>query len=311
MTKAQIKLEEGSKKFQTAGNDPDDLGIALLRFHSALEDHFRDVLESTSAIPSAQRARVQDTRQVQWKELIDLMQQHHHLNYRHRDWILSTNKFRQEFAHGGKFRGTRTEVERYGAFVRTQINGSGSSRPIVDRRQPRTSTHSTQADRSRTEQQFDRQQLDFSTHSIQAARLRAEKQFDRGNSAKRIKFGCLAFGPFLLLAVMFYVVSRPNVSVRNQLPASQTLKQDRATLAKYNSVIKFNPRNAVAYKKRADLKLTKLNDDLGALADYDRAIKLDRKYRQDAINNMKQAAKRSNKKTSKIISDKLADWQVR
>ena len=318
MTKAQEKLKLGFERLRTAENNPDSWGQALLAFHGALEDHFRDVLESTGALPSTQRARVQDTREVQWKELIDLMQRYHHLNARHKDWILSTNRFRQEFAHGGRFNGTRREVERYGEFVRTQMNGSGSSRPIVKQRQSDTSTHSTQASRwqslsereARTEN-INQQQLDFSTHSIQAARLRAEKQFDRGNFSKRIKFGCLAFGPFLLLVVMFYIVSRPNVSVRDRLPASQTLKQDRATLAKYNSAIKFNPRNAVAYKKRADLKFKKLDDDLGALADYDRAVKLDPKYRQDAINNMRQAAKRSNKKTYKIISDKLADWQVR
>lgn len=309
MTETQAKLQRGVDNLQEAGNNPDLLGVALLVFHGALEDHFRDVLESTSALPATQRARVRDKGQVQWMQLVDLMQQYHRLSNTHRHWILSTNRFRQEFAHGSKFNGNRREVERYGSFVRTQINGSGSSRPIVNRRQPETATHSTQANRSQTEN-ANRYQLDFSNHSIQAARLRAEKQFDRGNLTKRIRFGCLAFGPFLFLAVMFYV-SRPNVSVRDRLPASQTLKQDRATLAKYNSAIKFNPRNAVAYKKRADLKFKKLDDDLGALADYDRAIKLDPKYRQDAINNMRQAAKRSDRKTHKIISDKLADWQVR
>ena len=142
MTKAQEKLKDGFDRLRTAGDNPDLLGLALLGFHGALEDHFRGVLEFTSTLSSAQRARVQDTRQVQWKELIDLMQQHHHLNARHKDWILSTNKFRQEFAHGGRFSGTRREVERYGEFVRTQINGSGSSRPIVNQRQPNTSTYS-------------------------------------------------------------------------------------------------------------------------------------------------------------------------
>lgn len=111
------------------------MGLALLSFHGALEDHFRNVLESTIALPSAQRARVKDARQVQWKELIDLMQQYHHLNDHHKNWILSINRLRQGAGHGGRFSGTRTEVDKYGTFVRMQINGSASNRPIVNQRQ--------------------------------------------------------------------------------------------------------------------------------------------------------------------------------
>jgi hypothetical protein len=160
------------------------------------------------------------------------MQQYHHLNARHKDWILSIDRFRQEFAHGGRFSGTRIEVEKYGAFVRTQINGSGSSRPIVNQRQPDTSTHSTQAAQSLT-RNVNQRQPNPSSYSIHVARLKAEKQF-RGNFAKRIKFGCLAFGPFLFLVLMInmiYIVSRPNGSVRDRLPASQSSKQNRVTLS--------------------------------------------------------------------------------
>lgn len=229
MSETQTKLQRGIDNLQDAGNNPDLLGVALLVFHAALEDHFRDVLESTSALPATQRARVRDKRQVQWMQLVDLMQQYHRLSNTHRHWILSTNRFRQEFAHGSKFNGNRREVERYGAFVRTQINGSGSSRPIVNRRQPNTSSHSTQAAQSRTEN-VNQWQPNPSTYSIHVARLRAEKQF-RGNSAKWTKFGCLAFGPFLFLAVMIYIVSRPSVSVRDRPSTSQSSKQGRVTLS--------------------------------------------------------------------------------
>jgi hypothetical protein len=61
MTKAQEKLKDGFDRLRDAGNNPDLLGSTLLSFHGALEDHFRDVLEFTSTLPSTQRARVQDT----------------------------------------------------------------------------------------------------------------------------------------------------------------------------------------------------------------------------------------------------------
>ncbi len=52
---------------------------------------------------------------------------------------------------------------------------------------------------------------------------------------------------------------------------------DRQLLSNYNQAILSNPKDAVAYYKRAKLKY-KLNDKQGALADYNQAILLDPKF---------------------------------
>jgi tetratricopeptide (TPR) repeat protein len=72
---------------------------------------------------------------------------------------------------------------------------------------------------------------------------------------------------------------------------------DRGALADYNRAIKINPQSANAYYNRGLLKATKLQDQQGALADYDRAIKLKPNY-DAAYNN------RGNLK-----ADKLKDYQ--
>jgi tetratricopeptide (TPR) repeat protein len=81
--------------------------------------------------------------------------------------------------------------------------------------------------------------------------------------------------------------------------ASQKYKQGnfQGALADYNRAIKINPQNANAYYNRGLLKATKLQDDRGALADYNRAIKLKPNY-DAAYNN------RGNLK-----ADNLQDYQ--
>jgi tetratricopeptide (TPR) repeat protein len=71
----------------------------------------------------------------------------------------------------------------------------------------------------------------------------------------------------------------------------------RGALADYNRAIKINPKNANAYYNRGLLKATKLQDDRGALTDYNRAIQLKPTY-DVAYNN------RGNLK-----ADKLKDFQ--
>jgi tetratricopeptide (TPR) repeat protein len=266
MNQAQEKLQLGLERLRKADNDPDLLGLALLSFHGALEDHFRDVLISTNAMPPEQRARVQDAREVQWKEIIDLMQRYHHLNDNHRNWILSIDRLRQGAGHGGRFTGTRLEVEKYGDFVRAQMNGVTSSRPIVSQLQH-----------------------NLSTNSVQSARFNAEKQPGRDNFARRTNFGCVGSIGLLSLitiglsldALVFERSKSPildpiSVSRRYVESAIDKLKERdyQGALSDYNQAVKLNPENKIAYKNRGKLKSENLYEYQGALSDYNQAIKL-------------------------------------
>jgi tetratricopeptide (TPR) repeat protein len=71
----------------------------------------------------------------------------------------------------------------------------------------------------------------------------------------------------------------------------------QGALADYNRAIKINPKNANAYYNRGLLKATKLQDPQGALADYNSAIQLKPSY--DVVYN--------NRGNLKV--DKLKDFQ--
>ncbi len=115
------KLQLGCERLQKAGDDPELLGYALVSFHGALEDYFRYCLANNNSLNFAQRARVQDPKQVQWKELVELMQEYCGLSADDSCRILNANKLRQEVAHGNRFQGTRADVEAYGEFVQQII----------------------------------------------------------------------------------------------------------------------------------------------------------------------------------------------
>lgn len=117
MSNHSDKLQLGWERFQKAGEDPELLGYALVSFHGALEDYFRDWLSANNFVDPQTRNRVQDRQQVQWKELIDLMQQYGGLSQETRNIILNTNRLRQQVAHGNRFSGTRADVEVYGNLV--------------------------------------------------------------------------------------------------------------------------------------------------------------------------------------------------
>lgn len=122
------KLQLGLQRLSKAGNDPDLLGLALISLHGALEDYFRNWLSTNSSVPPSQREAVLDARQIQWKGLLDLMQQYGSLNDSQRRYILRLNRLRQDVGHGGQFTGTRSELENYADFVRGFVaNGSSSA----------------------------------------------------------------------------------------------------------------------------------------------------------------------------------------
>jgi tetratricopeptide (TPR) repeat protein len=291
MTQAQEKLQLGLERLHKADRDPDLLGLALLSFHGALEDHFRDVLESTSALPSEQRARVQDSRQVQWRELVDLMQQYHNLNDRHKNWILSINRLRQGAGHGGRFTGTRAEVDKYGEFVRTQMNGVMSSRPIVSQRQP--------ASRSTTKRSTN--SIPYVIPNRSNTRSSKSRSLSKWTVSKILKLAIISivatlflsifvggFAAFFATIVTLFARSIIIYASDNRLNEStahhnNALRQEKfedyqGALTSYNLAIKLEPDCAITYNNRGLIKELKLQDYQGALTDYDRAIKLDPDY---------------------------------
>ncbi len=120
------KLQLGWERLQKADHDPELLGYALVSFHGALEDYFRYWLANNNSLDLAQRERVQNLQQVQWKELLDLMQQYRGLSADDCRRILNANRLRQEVAHGNRFQGTRADVEVYGQFVQQLISAPAS-----------------------------------------------------------------------------------------------------------------------------------------------------------------------------------------
>ncbi|HIK07307.1 MAG TPA: TM2 domain-containing protein [Trichormus sp. M33_DOE_039] len=123
------KLQLGWERLQKADNDSELLGYALVSFHGALENYFRDWLATNNSLDFAQRERVQDPQQVQWKELLDLIQQYRGLSAEDFRRILNANKLRQEVANGNRFQGTRADVEVYGQLVQQLITSPGFATP--------------------------------------------------------------------------------------------------------------------------------------------------------------------------------------
>jgi hypothetical protein len=139
MTQAQDKLKTGWERLKKAENEPDLLGLALISIHGALEDNFRDYLEP--------RANV--SHQVQWKDLLDLMQQYGDLSSDERRRILYMNKLRQEAAHGGQFKGSYGEVKDYAEYVQNRIKNVSSFDTVANNQQASSKYSSSQSVNSR------------------------------------------------------------------------------------------------------------------------------------------------------------------
>lgn len=114
---ATEKLELGLERLAKAGGDADLLGLALQSIHGALEDHFRVVLSTDPQMPEAQRRAVLDPKQVQWKDLLDLMVLYRDLGAAEREEIWRINGIRAKVAHGGRYGGSRAELEAYARLV--------------------------------------------------------------------------------------------------------------------------------------------------------------------------------------------------
>ncbi|MDQ2996780.1 MAG: DUF6232 family protein [Chloroflexota bacterium] len=120
------KLQLGLERLNKAGDDSEILGNALVSLHGSLEDFLRAWLSTNPMLSEEERSRVQERRQVQWRELVDLMQQYASLSDSARRSILRANSLRQEVAHGDRFSGTRTDVESYATFIQQLIASTTS-----------------------------------------------------------------------------------------------------------------------------------------------------------------------------------------
>jgi hypothetical protein len=119
MESATEKLELGMQRLAKAGEDADLLGLALQSIHGALEDHFRARLAVDPHIHAEQRAAMLDPKRVQWKDLLDAMQLYGDLSAPDRELIWRTNGMRTKVAHGGRYPGTRADLERYARLVQS------------------------------------------------------------------------------------------------------------------------------------------------------------------------------------------------
>jgi len=111
---AQDKYERGKKLMSSVGGDPQQMGLALMALHGALEDQIRSLLEEK--IPS-QRDIIWDSRTTQWKDLVNYGKQY--LGFSEHDvrMILNANYYRQEVAHGNEFSWSQAGLKQYADWV--------------------------------------------------------------------------------------------------------------------------------------------------------------------------------------------------
>ncbi len=121
MNEAQEQFQEGLKELAEAGDNPRKLGTALVTIHGALEECFRNLLQSDSRISPEDREQLKNNK-MGWVSIANLMEQHHDLSRHERSRILDMNRLRQNPGHGRKYEGTRKEIEQYVPLVRNFIN---------------------------------------------------------------------------------------------------------------------------------------------------------------------------------------------
>ncbi|HEY9612543.1 hypothetical protein [Allocoleopsis sp.] len=112
------KWQLGMDRLAKAKEEPDLLGLAMLSIHGALEDQFRQILASLLQLSVAERHRVQDVSQVQWRELCNLMQKYVGLSDGDVKYIMQMNSMRIKAGHGGHFPGSDQDVAKYADFVK-------------------------------------------------------------------------------------------------------------------------------------------------------------------------------------------------
>jgi hypothetical protein len=102
----------------------DQLGIALINIHSALEQYFRDSLARNSRMPLEARVSLSRSREIDWPRLLELMSTYGGLSATHGNTIRRMNMIRNGIAHRGEtYRGSRQELVRYADLAESLITG--------------------------------------------------------------------------------------------------------------------------------------------------------------------------------------------
>ncbi|MEO7911440.1 MAG: hypothetical protein ABIV47_17485, partial [Roseiflexaceae bacterium] len=201
MDGATEKLELGLQRLAKAGDDADMLGLALQSIHGALEDHFRARLSADSHMPAEQRAAMADPKQTQWRDLLDAMQLFGDLSAPNRELIWRTNALRTKVAHGGRYTGSRADLERYAALARSLCGYPADTQPAA-LPQPRTRAEKPASTRSA-----------ISTDIPRAVRARAPAAPTRRRSPW--PGGVLALALLLILAAYAVLRSAPSPSAES------------------------------------------------------------------------------------------------
>lgn len=118
------KLRNADSLLKNAAGNKQQYGFALMAYHGAIEDFFRQEL----AAEIAELESGLSGRKSGWLDLIKLWEQKHILAYEDKKKILNQNSKRQIVSHGGYFEVERLEAEAYGNFVKYFIEQNSSSR---------------------------------------------------------------------------------------------------------------------------------------------------------------------------------------
>ncbi|MBK8904981.1 MAG: SH3 domain-containing protein [Anaerolineaceae bacterium] len=118
------KLRNADNLLRNAGGNKQQYGFALVAYHGAIEDFFRQEL-------AAEIARLEEGlngRRSGWGDLIRLWEAKRHLAYEDKKRIQNQNARRQIIGHGAYLEVEQAEAEAYGDFVKYFIKQNSSSR---------------------------------------------------------------------------------------------------------------------------------------------------------------------------------------
>lgn len=197
-------MQEGMEHLATTGNNKAILGVSLLCFYTALEDHVRASLASDSHLNDQEQAEVLG-RKTEWLGLTDLLLQVGKIDLNERKYILETNRKRNLIAHRRPHDITKQEVENFAEFVKKITRKQYSIKPIDDPDRNRLVV-------VRTSQTSGRSSSATKSAENKSSRIQGNS-IRHGNSSSEsilasVKVGWLVASVIILLLVMLLVFFR-------------------------------------------------------------------------------------------------------